>query len=265
MEHQATWQDGQIIDTPIVPALRGRRRGRQVPYRDVQVEYPPLAFAVMLPPRLAGSYYESYTSAFSALMGPASRSRPSPSRRRRAASGARAWLQAAAGAFVAVGPALAGSVSLTRFDLWPVALVALRAVGPRRAARRHGRRAARPRDRRQAVAGARAAGGCSRWRCTPRLVEAHDARCGARRRGAVRVRARTLAVGPVARPVGAGEPAAADREPRRVGPRLARSARRGRPVLRRHVVRIAEPDRGLGRGRRGALDARAASPFSSRR
>ena len=180
-----------------------------------------------------------------------------PSRRRRAASGARDLAQAAAGAFVAVGPALAGSVSLTRFDLWPVALVALRAVGPRRAARRHGRRAARPRDRRQAVAGARAAGG-ARGRGTPRLAGARDASArllGAGR--AVRVRARTLAVGPVARPVAAGGPAAADREPRRVGARLARSARRRRPVLRGHVVGIAEPDRGLGRGRRSALDARA--------
>ncbi len=39
----------------------------------------------------------------------------------------------------------------------------------------------------------------------------------------------------------------------------------GRPVLRGHLIGLAEPDRGLGRGRRGALDARARSRFSSRR
>ena len=68
MEHQGTWQDGQIVDTPTYLRYADDVADGNLPYRDVQVEYPPLAFAVILPPRLAGSSYESYTSAFSALM-----------------------------------------------------------------------------------------------------------------------------------------------------------------------------------------------------
>ncbi len=79
----------------------------------------------------------------------------------------------------------------------------LRAVGTRRAARRHGRRAARSRRRRQAVAGTRAASG-ARGRGSPRLPAARDDRGGARRRRAVRVRARTLAVRALACALAAG-------------------------------------------------------------
>jgi hypothetical protein len=124
MENAGPWQDGQIVDTPTYLHYANELADGHLPYRDVQVEYPPLAFAAMLPPRLAGSTYDDYTQAFSALMGAclavaalATAAAAGCLRRSR-------WNQVAAGAFVAVGPALAGSVSLTRFDLWPVALVA---------------------------------------------------------------------------------------------------------------------------------------------
>ena len=64
MEHAGTWQDGQIVDTPIYLHYADAFADGHLPYRDVQVEYPPLAFAVILPPRLVGSSYEGYTSAF---------------------------------------------------------------------------------------------------------------------------------------------------------------------------------------------------------
>ena len=59
MEHQGTWQDGQIVDTPTYLRYADDVADGNLPYRDVQVEYPPLAFAVILPPRLAGSSYET--------------------------------------------------------------------------------------------------------------------------------------------------------------------------------------------------------------
>jgi hypothetical protein len=124
MEHQGTWQDGQIVDTPTYLRYADDVADGNLPYRDVQVEYPPLAFAVILPPRLVGSSYESYTSAFSALMGACLAVAALAVAAAAGCLGRSRLAQAAAGAFVAVGPALAGSVSLTRFDLWPVALVA---------------------------------------------------------------------------------------------------------------------------------------------
>jgi hypothetical protein len=124
MEHAGIWQDGQIVDTPTYLHYADAFADGHLPYRDVQVEYPPLAFAVIIPPRLAGSTYEPFTSAFSALMGACLALAAAASAAAARCLGRSRWRQLAAGAFVAAGPALAGSVSLTRFDLWPVALVA---------------------------------------------------------------------------------------------------------------------------------------------
>jgi Glycosyltransferase family 87 len=124
MENLGTWQDGQIVDTPIYLHYANALADGQLPYRDVRVEYPPLAFAVILPPRLAGSDYDSYTSAFSALMGVCLMAAAAATAAAAGCLGRSRPAQAATGAAVALGPALAGSVSLTRFDLWPVALVA---------------------------------------------------------------------------------------------------------------------------------------------
>jgi hypothetical protein len=125
MENLSPWQHGQIVDTPTYLHYADAFADGHLPYRDVQVEYPPLAFAVILPPRLAGSAYDGFTSAFSALMGACLIVAAAAGAAAAAALGRSRTRQLAAGAFVAVGPALAGSVSLTRFDLWPVALVAL--------------------------------------------------------------------------------------------------------------------------------------------
>ncbi len=125
MESLGTWQDGQIVDTPTYLRYADAFADGHLPYRDVQVEYPPLAFAVILPPRLAGSGYDSFTSAFSALMGACLAVAAAAAAAAAGSLGRSRTRQLAAGGFVAVGPALAGSVSLTRFDLFPVALVAL--------------------------------------------------------------------------------------------------------------------------------------------
>jgi Glycosyltransferase family 87 len=124
MEHAGIWQDGQIVDTPTYLHYANAFADGQLPYRDVQVEYPPLAFAVILPPRIVSGSYDSYTSAFTALMGACLVLAAAAGAAAAGALGRSRWVQLAAGAFVALGPAAIGSVSLTRFDLWPVALVA---------------------------------------------------------------------------------------------------------------------------------------------
>jgi Glycosyltransferase family 87 len=124
MEHLGTWQDGQIVDTPTYLRYADAFADGNLPYRDVSVEYPPGAFAVILPPRLAGSSYKSYTDTFTGLMGACLAVAAAAGAAAAGCLGRSRRAQVAAGAFVAVGPALAGSVSLTRFDLWPVALVA---------------------------------------------------------------------------------------------------------------------------------------------
>jgi hypothetical protein len=124
MEHAGIWQDGQIVDTPTYLRYADAAADGQLPYRDVEVEYPPLAFAVILPPRLYASDYEGFTSAFSALMGACLALAALATAAAAGCLGRSRKEQLAAGAFVALGPAAVGSVSLTRFDLWPVALVA---------------------------------------------------------------------------------------------------------------------------------------------
>jgi Glycosyltransferase family 87 len=124
MEHAGIWQHGQIVDTPVYLQYADAFADGHLPYRDVQVEYPPLAFAVILPPRLYGSSYKDYTSAFSALMGVCLAVAAAASAAAAGCLGRSRVARLAAGAFVPLGAALAGSVTLTRFDLWPVALVA---------------------------------------------------------------------------------------------------------------------------------------------
>jgi hypothetical protein len=125
MEHVSTWQHGQIVDTPTYLRYADAFADGHLPYRDVEVEYPPLAFAVILPPRAFGSDYDSFTSAFSALMGACLAVAALASAAAAGALGRSRRVQIAAGACMALGPALVGSVSLTRFDLWPVALLSL--------------------------------------------------------------------------------------------------------------------------------------------
>ncbi len=124
MEHAGIWQDGQIVDTPTYLSYANAFAHGQLPYRDVQVEYPPLAFAVILPPRVVSGSYDSYTRTFTDLMGACLVVAAAATAAAAGALGRSRWMQLAAGAFVALGPAATGSVSLTRFDLWPAALVA---------------------------------------------------------------------------------------------------------------------------------------------
>jgi uncharacterized membrane protein len=109
--HRFFWAHGQLVDWPTY-----RNYGDAivhhglVPYRDFAVEYPPGALPVFALPSLVGNYASSF-----------------------------AWLMAACGValvlvvavvrrgaafYVALAPVLAGSLILSRFDLWPALLAA---------------------------------------------------------------------------------------------------------------------------------------------
>jgi hypothetical protein len=125
MRHAGRYQANQIVDTPVYQGYADRVAKGDLPYRDFQVEYPPLAFAAFLPPRAVASSPHGYRVAFEREMGLLLVVAAAATAMTAAAAGLGAGRIAAAGGLVALGPALAGGVSMTRFDLWPVALVAL--------------------------------------------------------------------------------------------------------------------------------------------
>jgi uncharacterized membrane protein len=107
--HRFFWAHGQLVDWPTYLRYGDAivHHGL-VPYRDFAVEYPPGALPVFALPSLIGSYPSSF-----------------------------AWLMAACGValvivvgairreaafYVALAPVLAGSLILSRFDLWPALL-----------------------------------------------------------------------------------------------------------------------------------------------
>lgn len=107
--HTWFWGHGTIVDWPSYKAYGEAIRAGAVPYRDFAVEYPPGSLPVFVLPSLLGG---DYAATFAWLM---------------AACGvALVWVVAAvrpgAAFYVALAPVLAGSLILSRFDLWPVLL-----------------------------------------------------------------------------------------------------------------------------------------------
>ena len=128
MLHTGFYKHKQIIDTPVYQHYGNAIADGKVPYRDFDVEYPPGALPMFALPGLARP-------------GTISRSRRLPSRvrdvdvdvrRARArGDGGRAapvapqrWRRGFPLCFAALAPLLLGSVILSRFDLWPAAIVA---------------------------------------------------------------------------------------------------------------------------------------------
>lgn len=125
--HYGFYANNHIVDTPVYQQYGDAMVRGQVPYADFSVEYPPAALPVFVVPSLivgAGASEADYDRVFGFLMalcGAAAvalvavtlvRDRASPDR------------LVAGTAFVALAPLALGSVLLTRFDLWPAALVA---------------------------------------------------------------------------------------------------------------------------------------------
>jgi uncharacterized membrane protein len=107
--HLDLWSRHALVDWPTYERYADAvLHHGDVPYRDFAVEYPPGALAVFLPPAAFGDY----ASAFAWEM---------------AACGvllvaAVAAIRLQASLYVALAPVLAGSLILSRFDLWPALL-----------------------------------------------------------------------------------------------------------------------------------------------
>lgn len=119
------WFDGdQIIDLPVYEAYGAAIEAGEVPYRDFRLEYPPGALPAFAVPSLVSSESFGYRRAFESLMALCGLVAVlSCAIVARALQASRVRI-AVALALVAGFPLLLGSVVLTRFDLYPAALVA---------------------------------------------------------------------------------------------------------------------------------------------
>ena len=120
--HVGFWGRNPIIDTPVYQGYGTKMLDGEAPYRDFSVEYPPAALPVFALPALADK--EDYGSAFELVMWVCAAAAIVFLATALSALGADAARLYAATAFAALAPLLLGSVILSRFDLWPVALTA---------------------------------------------------------------------------------------------------------------------------------------------
>jgi hypothetical protein len=124
--HGGFWDDEEIVDTPVYEKYGDWTADGQVPYRDFRPEYPPLALPVFVLPSLvagADASHEEYRRAFEWLMALCGVALVALVAASLLSLGASPPRLVPALALVAVFPALLGTVVLTRFDLWPAALV----------------------------------------------------------------------------------------------------------------------------------------------
>jgi uncharacterized membrane protein len=119
--HVGFWHRNPIIDTPVYQGYGEKILDGQVPYRDFDLEYPPGVLPAFVLPALADP--EDYGSAFELLMWICAVAVVVLVATTLSSLGAGVARLYAATAFVGIAPLLLGSVILSRFDLWPVALV----------------------------------------------------------------------------------------------------------------------------------------------
>jgi hypothetical protein len=112
--HHGFYSRNDIVDTPVYERYGEAMTDGRVPYRDFRVEYPPAALPVFVLPALGQGGSDRYRHRFEGLL---------------VSLGVACVLLVAAIApslwaplFVAAAPLALGSVYLSRFDLWPVAL-----------------------------------------------------------------------------------------------------------------------------------------------
>ncbi len=121
--HTGWYDDGEIVDTPVYARYGEAIEDGAVPYRDIRPEYPPGALPAFVVPALVSDDQPGFRDAFEWLMaafGVATVLLVAVCLRVLAASRRRT---AAALGLAATFPLLLGSVVLTRFDLYPAALV----------------------------------------------------------------------------------------------------------------------------------------------
>jgi uncharacterized membrane protein len=121
--HHGFYTRDQIVDLPVYEQYGERMTEGDVPYRDFTVEYPPAALPVFLVPALGDGDSDTFRRRFEGLMAAFGAAAVACLALALAALGAGLRRTAAAVAFVALAPLLLGSVLLSRFDLWPTAIV----------------------------------------------------------------------------------------------------------------------------------------------
>ena len=127
--HVGFYKHKQLIDTPVYQRYGNAIADGKVPYSDFEVEYPPGALPVFALPGLAEPGHDQEVStgfrrSFETLMwlcGAAALAAMAVILRSLRRSTLNVWT---ALCFAAIAPLLLGSVILSRFDLWPAALVA---------------------------------------------------------------------------------------------------------------------------------------------
>jgi Glycosyltransferase family 87 len=123
--HHGTLARAQLTDTGTYSGYGDQIARGAVPYRDFRLEYPPGALPMFVLPALGHEgdqpAFDRWFGRLMALCGSLAIVGAALALR---ALGAGAMRSTAALGLMAVSPLLLGSVVLTRFDLWPVALVA---------------------------------------------------------------------------------------------------------------------------------------------
>ena len=124
--HAGFYARSQIVDTPVYQRYGDAIAHGRVPYRDFGVEYPPGALPVFAVPALGHSEksdFERYRQAFETLMWICGGLALFAMAAVLQALGAGGSRLAAALGFAALAPLALGSVILSRFDLWPAAIL----------------------------------------------------------------------------------------------------------------------------------------------
>jgi hypothetical protein len=127
--HVGFYKHKQLIDTPVYQRYGNAIADGKIPYRDFALEYPPGALPVFALPGLAKPGRDQHVStgfrrSFETIMwlcGAAALAAMAIVLRALRRSTLNVW---AALCFAAVAPLLLGSVLLSRYDLWPAAIVA---------------------------------------------------------------------------------------------------------------------------------------------
>jgi Glycosyltransferase family 87 len=122
--HQGFYTRDQIVDLPVYERFGEAMTRGDVPYRDFAVEYPPAALPVFVLPALGEGDSDAYRRRFEGLMAAFGAVTTVCVALALAALGAARRRLVAGVAFAALAPLLLGSVLLSRFDLWPTAIVA---------------------------------------------------------------------------------------------------------------------------------------------
>ncbi len=122
--HTAWYDDGEIVDVPVYETYGNAIEKGEVPYRDIRPEYPPGALPAFALPALLSDDAHGFRNVFEWLMAACGVAMVLLTGV--ALFGLRATRSqtVAALSLDACFPLLLGSVVLTRFDLWPAALVA---------------------------------------------------------------------------------------------------------------------------------------------